>query len=55
MLQRVFIFNEGMDAHRRSWANPASVQRMLPATGHFSEGKEVEVTNLVKDWLDKTL
>ncbi len=42
-------------AHKRSLANPASVQRMLPATGHFYDGKEVEVTNLVKDWLDKTL
>jgi pimeloyl-ACP methyl ester carboxylesterase len=42
-------------AHQRTLLHPASVQRMLPATGHFYEGKETEVTNLVKDWLDKTL
>lgn len=42
-------------AHKQSLTHPASVQRMLPATGHFYDGKEVEVTNLVKDWLDKTL
>jgi len=27
----------------------------LPATGHFYAGKEAEVTNLVKDWLDNIL
>jgi alpha/beta superfamily hydrolase len=42
-------------APKRTLRHPASAQRMLPATGHFYEGKEVEVTHLVKDWLDKTL
>jgi len=42
-------------AHERSLVHPASAQRTLPGTGHFYEGKEVEVTNLVQEWLDKTL
>jgi len=42
-------------AHKRTLVHPASVQRMLPATGHFYDGKEVEVNNLVREWLDKTL
>ena len=44
-----------VDAHKRTLVHPASVQRMLPATGHFYDGKEIEVTNLVREWLDKTL
>lgn len=42
-------------ARKRTMANRASVQRMLPATGHFYEGKEAEVAKLVREWLDKTL
>jgi pimeloyl-ACP methyl ester carboxylesterase len=42
-------------AHKRTMTHPASVQRMLPDTGHFYEGKEVEVVNLVREWLDKAL
>lgn len=42
-------------AHKRTLTNRASVQRMLSDTGHFYEGKEVEVTNLVREWLDKSL
>lgn len=42
-------------ARKRSLTNPASVQRKLPATGHFYEGKEAEAIGLVKEWLDKTL
>ena len=41
-------------AHKRTMTHPASVQRMLPATGHFYDGKEAEVTKLVGDWLDKS-
>jgi len=41
--------------HKRTMKHPASVQRKLPATGHFYEGKETEVTKLVREWLDKTL
>jgi hypothetical protein len=44
-----------IDARKRSLIHPASVQRMLPATGHFYDGKELEVTTLVREWLDKTL
>jgi len=44
-----------VDARKRTLVHPASVQRMLPATGHFYDGKEVEVTTLVREWLDKTL
>ena len=44
-----------VDARKRTLVHSASVQRMLPATGHFYEGKEVEVTSLVREWLDKTL
>jgi pimeloyl-ACP methyl ester carboxylesterase len=42
-------------AHKRSLANPASEQHMLPGTGHFYDGKETEVIGLVRAWLDKTL
>lgn len=42
-------------AHKRTMTHPVSVQRMLPATNHFYEGKEVEVTGLVREWLDKAL
>jgi alpha/beta superfamily hydrolase len=42
-------------AHKRTLVNPASVQRRVPATTHFYEGKEAEVTSLVREWLDKTL
>jgi len=42
-------------AHKRTLVHPASVQRMLPATNHFYEGKEAEATGLVREWLDKTL
>ncbi len=41
--------------HKRTLINSASLQHMLPATGHFYDGKETEVTNLVREWLDKTL
>ncbi len=42
-------------AHKRTLVHPASVQHMLPATGHFYDGKEVEATTLVREWLDKNL
>jgi len=42
-------------AHKRTLVHPASVQRMLLATGHFYDGKETEVANLVREWLDKIL
>jgi pimeloyl-ACP methyl ester carboxylesterase len=42
-------------AHKRTLTHPASAQHMMPAAGHFYDGKEIEVTNLVRDWLDKTL
>lgn len=42
-------------AHKQTMTHPASVQRMLPGTGHFYDGKEAEVTNLVREWLDKLL
>jgi pimeloyl-ACP methyl ester carboxylesterase len=44
-----------VDARKRTLVHPASVQRMLPDTGHFYDGKEVEVATLVREWLDKTL
>jgi pimeloyl-ACP methyl ester carboxylesterase len=44
-----------VNAHKWTLVHPASVQRRLPSTGHFYDGKEVEVTNLVREWLDKTL
>lgn len=42
-------------AHKQTLSHPASAQRMMPETGHFYDGKEIEVTNLVQEWLDKTL
>ncbi len=42
-------------AHKRSFVHSASVQHMQPDTGHFYDGKEIEVSNLVRQWLDKTL
>ncbi len=42
-------------AHKQSLTNPASVQHMMPASGHFYEGREAEVIDRVRAWLDKTL
>lgn len=42
-------------AHKQTLVNPASAQHMVPNTGHFYDGKETEVVNLIRDWLDKTL
>lgn len=44
-----------LQAHKQTLVHPASIQHMVPDTGHFYEDKEVEVTELVRDWLDKTL
>jgi alpha/beta superfamily hydrolase len=44
-----------VDARKRSLIHPASMQKMLPGTGHFYDGKEVEVTTWLREWLDKTL
>jgi hypothetical protein len=35
--------------------HPASEQRQLLATGHFYQDKEQEVTQLLRDWLQKIL
>lgn len=42
-------------AHKRTLTHPASVQLMMPDTGHFYDGKETEVANLVRNWLEKAL
>ncbi len=41
--------------HKRTLVHPASAQHMIPATGHFYEGREAEAGNLVREWLDKVL
>jgi alpha/beta superfamily hydrolase len=42
-------------AHKKTLIHPASVQRKVSDTGHFYQGKELEVTQWVQQWLDKAL
>ena len=44
-----------VDARKRTLSHPASVQHMVPAAGHFYEDREAEVSELVREWLDRAL
>jgi alpha/beta superfamily hydrolase len=44
-----------VQAHKRSLVHPTLEQHKLLSTGHFYDGKEAEVVDLVGKWLKKTL